>query len=990
MFIESEKQFSGGNFEQLKGGVITEQRLLMWFFENLKGTYVSPITTDQFLKKSSEQYGIPWLCRELVQNFIDHNQDHPGTLNGVDLVEEELKNGGSRFTIKGGWPFKDPTGVISPHSEKSEDRNSAGGNGIGLKQVAILLLRDLDVTRFDVNGENWRVEYGLALADDFNRELKEECGKRKQVPITSLRHNWLVGDMIETDNKGLNSYVIETTNDKLIRSLRELKEIGVCSENPYLQNPDFESEKGIIKWLPYDSSNHKNEKGRLFINGQVMGYKEDGPDKNWNGMEGVSLALHNIPYKISIDRPPVSPINLASYLSELILSMDFDDLVDQLGKSEHLWSGLSDNNFGFFSDKPGFLVVIDTILNSLPYKKNSRRPEVDFYKIFPSKSNHIAYVKSITKPQAEELEKNGYVLCYESFTKIGMKSAELFLEDSDKNVLKRPSPYTSQRALEKLSTESGVNVGFDDINLSEKYNAKVFFEEVFKNLALDPGQIEEREGRKNTFRIHFKNIEPFTDKLLAHSLAMVPKNDQQKLLRKIRGIIFHGITNNIFENKDVFLFSGRYLNTFDTSIDDIQGGVLCARLVETSNSGGTFIEFTVNDAIANIVRGLIGNMDQILQKANNAVVDETNETAEMADAYDKVQGTMEGESQGENLHGHPDDSIEGYINVLKGHGLIPSYSSSKKPISPEEEARSKRLSEIDIEFVGPTGENESDQRIIYKEMMKKVSGDGNMDEKTLDELIDVAMELDRLRLDNGENGKENSGNNKILDKYLAWRENPETFYGDSIQGSSYLTGKHLLDIFTLDNQANIAVVEEIPFKTDNKDPIKEKQKTLNSLLKRIARETSSGHKVEDDFDLIVNPEKSYLAQLTLLKTYVQVLISVDIPNDLFIYEGTGSKGLNIAKKAIGLHKELFHVSLSEAFSVFVHEIAHNVQPPSDEDAHGNTFRAIMQALFAVGMKNLQNIVERLGSGGKLTKEEWVVSDVQQRWNDLVAFRKNKK
>ncbi|MBI2596184.1 hypothetical protein HYW46_05635 [Candidatus Daviesbacteria bacterium] len=86
-------------------GVATDQKLLQYFYR-LKGVDAHAIATDRFLDKSRDEYNAAWLTRELVQNFVDHNPQHPGTLNGVRFTQEPLQNGGMRVRIEGDWPFK--------------------------------------------------------------------------------------------------------------------------------------------------------------------------------------------------------------------------------------------------------------------------------------------------------------------------------------------------------------------------------------------------------------------------------------------------------------------------------------------------------------------------------------------------------------------------------------------------------------------------------------------------------------------------------------------------------------------------------------------------------------------------------------------------------------------------------------------------------------------------------------------------------------------
>src|SRR5690348_3064248 len=63
-------------------GYPTDANLLQYFYRK-RGLDVHPIATDSFLDKSRNEYNAAWLTRELVQNFVDHNPAHPGTLDGV-------------------------------------------------------------------------------------------------------------------------------------------------------------------------------------------------------------------------------------------------------------------------------------------------------------------------------------------------------------------------------------------------------------------------------------------------------------------------------------------------------------------------------------------------------------------------------------------------------------------------------------------------------------------------------------------------------------------------------------------------------------------------------------------------------------------------------------------------------------------------------------------------------------------------------------------
>jgi hypothetical protein len=201
------------NGEKIEG-VATDQKLLQFFYK-LKGVDAHAIATDSFLDKSRDEYNSAWLTRELVQNFVDHNPQHPGTLDGVRFSSEPLKSGGRRFRIEGGWPFEDPTGVLSPHSDKPEDRNTAGGNGIGLKQTAIRFLRDFGVQRFEIDGEGWAANYRLAKAADVNAEWSS----MPEVPLHKVKHDWLLADIQETKPTGRTSILLKRLIQMLLKHL---------------------------------------------------------------------------------------------------------------------------------------------------------------------------------------------------------------------------------------------------------------------------------------------------------------------------------------------------------------------------------------------------------------------------------------------------------------------------------------------------------------------------------------------------------------------------------------------------------------------------------------------------------------------------------------------------------------------------------------------------------------------------------------------------
>lgn len=153
------------------------------------GDRAYPVATDRFLGRSKEKYNRPpWISREFAQNFLDGNPGGGrGTLDGVEISSAEIAPKGTRrFIIRGPWEFKDPTGLITLHSEKPEGFETAGGNGIGIKQTALILFRDFHVPRFQIDGQGWKVNYRLVSPAE----------------TAGLRHNWLVAQYEKSANRG--------------------------------------------------------------------------------------------------------------------------------------------------------------------------------------------------------------------------------------------------------------------------------------------------------------------------------------------------------------------------------------------------------------------------------------------------------------------------------------------------------------------------------------------------------------------------------------------------------------------------------------------------------------------------------------------------------------------------------------------------------------------------------------------------------------------
>ncbi|MDP3973680.1 MAG: hypothetical protein Q8P92_02490 [Candidatus Daviesbacteria bacterium] len=185
----------------------------------------------------------------------------------------------------------------------------------------------------------------------------------------------------------------------------------------------------------------------------------------------------------------------------------------------------------------------------------------------------------------------------------------------------------------------------------------------------------------------------------------------------------------------------------------------------------------------------------------------------------------------------------------------------------------------------------------------------------------------------------------------------------------------MLELINEQNQAEIASVDV----TREQSPEDQILGALRGKLKNIVERMNPAEDEVDDFEIVLSPNERQLAQLGLLRLYTQFATGVALPNDLFLYNGTGSKGINLGQKAIGMHESLFNTQFTEAISAFVHEVAHNRALD-----HENDFRHAMQSLFVTVIDRVSQIANKLETGNTITQEERVILDMQREWDRLMA------
>ncbi|MFC1615670.1 hypothetical protein ACFL21_00885 [Patescibacteria group bacterium] len=542
------------------------------------------ICSETFMYVSRDNYPLLWMIREIVQNFIDHNQSSIGTLDGVDMQVEDLDSGKKRFIFTGGWPFHKFDCLVSFGTTKiGTDVQLSGGNGIGIKQAALRMMRDLDVDRFNIVGEGWEVNYQLTSAENINERLNQ-LGSEHQVETGSFLVN-----VKNSENRGQCQYIIETDNPEVISALQTFYELGVCKDNPHLNNPDFQSQYGAIKW------GEDFKPGKIFINGQIFRFNNKDETNNadsdyWGGPCGITIQLNNIEYPMSIDRPPVNSHELARLSGELISNMSKHELINNLLASEHLWSNYNNRILNY--KQPSSFNIISAIITQLYWGIGFPSFRADEYQNIWGHKKYLCDDISVSEKERHELEANGFTLCPKFFEKIHMPGAstvvnrELVTDDIDEASKFNPNIKNLSESRFKTSTKTGVLVPYSPLEIEE--GAIYLGDYIKKTFAENFKEIKLRSNKKNTIQIVL-NTSPYIYKedLIHNDPNLSNLDDAQKIVQLIRNIAKHGLSRDIIKN--IFLAQGIYVSVLAEAGNELAVKNNC------TTSEEHFIEITLSD-----------------------------------------------------------------------------------------------------------------------------------------------------------------------------------------------------------------------------------------------------------------------------------------------------------------------------------------------------------------------------------------------------------
>jgi hypothetical protein len=517
------------------------------------------VSSGNFMHQSAkDNYNGDWMAREIDQNFIDHNPaPHAQTLNNVRFTEESgTRNDSSTFQVIGPWAFHHNTGLTTGYSaDKGE--NSAGGNGIGIKQVALLLLRPKDALsqgfgaeHFTITGNGWVVSYRYISKEELQKHVP-----KSQFEFTT---GWLVAEEKKAKPSNECIYSIQTSNPELKAALRQMPDLGVHDNNPYLSNLDYESKEGSIKWLA------EGDSGRLFLNGQVMktnltqtSSSTNPSDSSWDTLPGVTVAL-NQKYEITLDRNPFDEYSLGSKIFKpFIQSMPTEDIITQINKSKAFWT--SENLDNYNQAKSGALILIKEMVNELKWRNDYSKE--NFTELF---SEHYYKSYGDSDKDIKELRAAGKSIVPDFMQGIGCPAAATLIDKTAQiksESLSSKSGYDINKAAKDGIIVSSLKPEATTVDSSEKFytNFQNFLEKYNYSIV---------DTEQGTNKITFSMPE-LNSALMAHPLSSYDdKNSEQIFLLQLRGFIEEGLRRNYISENDLLLANKDFVYKFGLKEDD--------------------------------------------------------------------------------------------------------------------------------------------------------------------------------------------------------------------------------------------------------------------------------------------------------------------------------------------------------------------------------------------------------------------------------------
>ena len=354
----------------------------------------------------SVQWNNDKIARDVMQNFYD---GHGQTLDGIQMTFEPAANGKYKIRIKGDSTYTVDKAVYVGESTKRDNAKAAGNYGEGLKMSVLKLLKDCGADEVKIGSDNWNLTYSLQKGDLSDKRV-------------------LAYSLDKVDKFNGNYIEFETSDKNLLETFRKTINRFYHSNNTHFRCPDFENDLIGIKLLK------PGDKGGLYIAGQRFEY-----DNDFDGLNDIVVFIKEKP-PVDILDPSRDRTSLNSNQLEKIAEwlaresrMPQEDKAKLLKALEPYWDKKS-----FSDDSP-----VDAFLTRfLLYAGGDFKG--DLHIKFPS--NYVAYSQS-SNDVVRELRKNGYRVCKDYFSKLGMQTIQELRGDAKAHEIVVPDANQTKKIL---------------------------------------------------------------------------------------------------------------------------------------------------------------------------------------------------------------------------------------------------------------------------------------------------------------------------------------------------------------------------------------------------------------------------------------------------------------------------------------------------------------------------------------------------------------
>lgn len=361
-----------------------------------------------------ETYKVAWnqekVARDIWQNFFD---GAGGTVDGVGFQVEEIDNGQEqkteyRVTISGDANYDYRKLLHFGGTSKAEDTETAGGFGEGTKVSALVMLRDFGVSGLKFRSTGWEIGYYL---DDIPEESYDEQGVKG-----------LYAKLSDGDDQPGNSVEITTTEHDLVEQLWAARDLFYHSENEDFKDPNFISKSGYgFKYLGPKSNGH------LYDAGQRRHF--DSANKGWDNVEGLHIWSKLKKFGGDRDRGAVSRYDVEKeIIKPMIEEANPEELVQIVEAMRENWS----NGYHF--------EVCSKVLLDAVKAMAKIGVKMDFG------SEYLADDIPLEFGIKDRLREQGYILCFQDFKNIGMKSAKEKFISMQEHIAVEPTPEQRKKA----------------------------------------------------------------------------------------------------------------------------------------------------------------------------------------------------------------------------------------------------------------------------------------------------------------------------------------------------------------------------------------------------------------------------------------------------------------------------------------------------------------------------------------------------------------